>query len=925
MQAGETATVDVALNAIDTTASDVTAINAAVISAVSVYNASGQPGSLAWDGTTLIFTSDGTGPMGDLVVQIVATADGFLEGPEDYSIQLSNAGSTTGSCLAIDPVDTVTTTINPDATSAQWSIGVDNSSNEGGSVQYTIGLTESFGAGDSASVDLTLNDVDTNASDYADFVVAVNSAVAAYAGPGTLTFDGTTLLFTANADGDAMTDLVIDLGIVNDALVEGVETLTVDLTNPAGPTGVNVSVSAVDASVTTTINDTQGVFGAPDTATWSIIGPVSGPEGSTAQYTVALDGLFGGGETASVVIDLNDLTTNSSDYASVLAAVTSAAAANPDVTFDAATQTLTYVAPSDGASMTDLVIDLGLATDAIVEGPEDFEITLSAAASTTGAAIAIDAAADTVTTTIIDQTIAPEWAISGPVTADEGASAQYTITLTGALGAGETATVEVALSDITTSPNDYASFDAAISAAVAGNPDLMWDAASGTLTFTAASDGAMLPPLLIDLAIVNDSFIEGPEQYSIELSNPGSTTGASSTLSATDFEVTTEINDTLGAGLGPDQGSWSIIGDTTVPEGGTAQYTVRLTGAFGAGETTTVDLGLSDVDTNSSDYASFVAAVNTAVAGYAGDGTLTFNGTALSFTATNDGDSLTNLIVDLNSVDDAFVEGPEDYTIALSNAASTTGAVVVLGANSVTTTIIDNDSAIWSITGDANVAEGADAKYVLSLTGTLQAGETALVDLNIGNVTAIAADYGSLADGVNDAIASYTGPGAFAFDGTTLTFTSDGSPMEDLCIEVATVDDALIEGDEDFQVSIANPATTTGSDVLTANPTVVVTTILDNDSATWSITGDASVTEGADAKYVLSLAGTLQAGETATIDLNIGNVTAIAADYGSLVDGVNDAIAAYAGPGSFAYDGTTLTFTSDGKSDGGSVHRSRNG
>ena len=79
--------------------------------------------------------------------------------------------------------------------------------------------------------------------------------------------------------------------------------------------------------------------------------------------------------------------------------------------------------------------------------------------------------------------------------------------------------------------------------------------------------------------------------------------------------------------------------------------------------------------------------------------------------------------------------------------------------------------------------------------------------------------------------------------------------MGDLCIEVEAVDDALIEGDEDFQVSIANPGTTTGSDVVTANPTIVVTTITDNDAAAFSLTGDPTVAEGADAKYVLALSG----------------------------------------------------------------------
>ena len=420
LQSGEDAAVDIVLTNVDTTAGDITALNSAVNAAVATYNASGQPGSVVWDGTTLTFTSDGTGPMGDLVVQIQATADGFLEGPEDYSLSLINLSSSTGAEICVDAaMDSVTTTIVPDAT-AVFSIGVDNAGDEGATVQYTVSLSESLGAGDSAAVDLGLTDVDTNSSDYGDFVAAINAAVAAYAGPGTLTFDGTTLTFTATADGDAMADLVIDLMLTDDAFAEGTETFTVDLSNAAGPTGVNVAVDALADSVTTTINDTMGIAGAPDEVVFSITGPATGPEGSSVQYVLELSGALGGGESASVNLNLNDIDTNSADYASFTAAVSAAAATDPNVSFNAATGVLTYTAPADGATMAPLAINLGLNTDATVEGDEDFQIALSLAASTTGAAVSIDPTLDDVVTTITDTTAPLEWAITGPVTADEG-------------------------------------------------------------------------------------------------------------------------------------------------------------------------------------------------------------------------------------------------------------------------------------------------------------------------------------------------------------------------------------------------------------------------------------------------------------------------------------------------------------------------
>ena len=126
--------------------------------------------------------------------------------------------------------------------------------------------------------------------------------------------------------------------------------------------------------------------------------------------------------------------------------------------------------------------------------------------------------------------------------------------------------------------------------------------------------------------------------------------------------------------------------------------------------------------------------------------------------------------------------------------------------------------------------------------------------------------------------------------GRPLTFTSDGNSFAPLTIEVATNDDNVIEGVEDFTVSIANPGSTTGSAV-TLGTDSVTTTIIDNDTSTWDIFGTPSVTEGGTAQYNLFLSGTLQTGETATIDLSLGDVDTNSADYANFVAAVNTAVA----------------------------------
>ena len=205
--------------------------------------------------------------------------------------------------------------------------------------------------------------------------------------------------------------------------------------------------------------------------------------------------------------------------------------------------------------------------------------------------------------------------------------------------------------------------------------------------------------------------------------------------------------------------------------------------------------------------------------------------------------------INLNVINDAIVESNENVTITLTSITSGDASISIDPANATdSATITDDDTAEWSISGTPVVGEGANAKYTIGLAGTLQAGETATVQLTVGNITAIAPDRANFVAAVNTAIANYTGPGTLAFDGTVLTFTSDGNPMGDLCVDLTAIDDALIEGSENYFVSIANPGSTTGSDIGTSGPLSVTTTIIDNDLATWSITGDTTVGEGADAK-----------------------------------------------------------------------------
>ena len=951
--AGEDATVDIGLTDIDTNSADYSNFEQSVQDAVDAYMGAG---SVAFDQSTgtIIWTAGSDGDsMTDLLISLTLTDDTLLEGPQDFSIDLINSGSTTGAAISIDATATsVTTTINDtqgigglNDGPAEWSISGPAAGDEGGVGTYTIELSGAFGAGEDVSVNISLTDIGTNSSDYDSYTVAVQTAVSAYAGPGAVAFDATTgeITFTASSDGDVMTPLPVVLNFVDDVLLEGAEDFTLALSGQTSSSGIAVTVSPTAGNVTTTINDTQGAGGAADgPAEWSISGPGAADEGSIPQYTISLAGLYQAGEVVTVDLGLTDIDTNSDDYSDFIAAITAAVAANADVSFDGVS-TLTYTAPSDGASMADVLIDLPLTDDVLIEGVEDYSLDLSNPTSGTGLTVTISSTADSVTTTITD-TQGPagsvdgpgEWSVSGPASSDEGSIPQYTVSLSGAYGVGEDATVDIALTDITTNNNDYADFTAAVEAAVlayAGDGSVSFNTTTGMITFTASADGDEMDDLLIDLSLFDDVLVEGVEDFSIDLDNAASGTGGNISVNAIAGSVTTTINDTQNAGgLSDGPAQWSITGTASGDEGDTVSYTVSLGSIFGAGENATVDISLSDIDTNSADYSNFVQAVQDAIDAYTGAGSVAFDQTTgtITWTAGSDGDSMTDLVIDLSLSDDTLLEGPQDYSVGLSNSGSATGAAISIDATatSVTTTINDTQGiggiadgpAEWSISGPVAGDEGGVGTYTVELSGAFGVGEDASVNITLTDIDTGSSDYAAYTAAVQTAVSAYAGPGAVSFDATTgvITFTAvnDGDVMTPLTITLSFVDDVLLEGVEDFTFGLSDQTSSSGVAVdISPTAASVTTTINDTQGqggsadgpALWSITGPANSDEGTTPQYTVSLSGAFGANESVTVNLDLTDIDTNSADYGNLIAAITAAVSANA---DVSFDGiSTLTYT----------------
>ena len=357
-------------------------------------------------------------------------------------------------------------------------------------------------------------------------------------------------------------------------------------------------------------------------------------------YTLTLDNpLLGAGEQASIDLGITDLDTTGADYADLVTAMQAAVVSRPDLAFNASTGTLTYTSNGSGP-MTPLTFSLQATDDSIVEGPEDFGVTISNAASATGENISINTLAAQVDTTIADtQGVSgafdqADWSVAGDASVDEGGTASYTIGLDQVLQAGDNATVQLSLSDIDTNIADYDDFVTAVQSAVSSRSDLVFDGVTGTLTFT--STGTAMSDLMISLDATDDTLAEGPELFQILLSNSGSTTGAAIGIDASNSDVTTTINDTVGDGGITEEAVWTFGVDQTVNEGDPGAYVLGLSSTLQSGEAVSVDLTLTDIDTTGADYASFDAAMTSALAAYnSGDnpGTTAWDGTTFTFTS----------------------------------------------------------------------------------------------------------------------------------------------------------------------------------------------------------------------------------------------------------------------------------------------------
>ncbi len=740
---------------------------------------------------SVTFAAGATGAGLSKTFTVATVNDALAEGAETFTVTIS--GTLPGG-ISISDATGVGTINASDA--ATLSVN-DASAAEGSNVTFTVTLSGSPGAA------VTVN--------FATSVETGNTAVQA-----DFTSKTGSVTFAAGATGNGLSK-TFTVAATDDALAEGAETFTVTISGTL-PGGISISdatgVGTINASdaATLSVNDASAAEGSNVTFTVTLSGSpgaavtvnfaTSVETGNTAvqadftsktgsvtfaagatgnglskTFTVAAtdDALAEGAETFTVTISgtlpggvsISDATgvgtINASD-AATLSVNDASAAEGSNVTFTvtlsgspgaavtvnfatsvesgntavqadftSTTGTVTFAAGATGAGLTQ-TFTVATTDDARAEGAETFTVTLTEPSSNFPPSISISDstgvgtinASDPATLSVID------------ATGGEGGNVTFTVSLSGSPDAAVTV-------DFATS---IESGDTAVQAD--------FTSTSGTLTFAAGATGAGLSKTFT-VALTDDELVEGAETFTVTLTEP-----------STNFPPGISLSDATATGTIGARGSASLsVTDTSASEGGNLTFTVTLSAR--PGNEVTVDYATSIASGNTAAQTDFTSTTGT-VTIEAGAG-----GAGLSQTFT------------VAAVDDNLAEGPETFTVTLTEPSSSFPPGISLSKNTGTGTINASDPATLSVT-DASGGEGGDMTFAVTLSGSPGA--------------AVTVDYATSSEDGDAATTS-----DYETTSGSLTFET-GATGADLtqAITVAIAFDELVEGDETFTVALSAPA-----------------------------------------------------------------------------------------------------------------------
>ncbi|HHX8608912.1 TPA: beta strand repeat-containing protein, partial [Vibrio alginolyticus] len=629
------------------------------------------------------------------------------------------------------------------------------------------------------------------------------------------------------------------------------------VTVPAGQTEFDVRIASIDDAVyegpedfSVTVTGIGAVQGS-DTGTATIVddgtGPGPDPDDDRPSVTISDAGTINEGETANFKVTLSNAAESTVQVELGLNLGDTEVGDLGTLEYNTGSGWVTV--PNDGvvtvpAGQTEFDVRIASTDDAVYEGPEDFSVTVTGIGAVQGS--------DTGTATIVDDGTGPgpdpdddrpNVSISDAGTINEGDTANFKVTLSNA--SESTVQVELGLNLGDTEAGDLGTLE--------------YNTGSGWVA--VPNDGVVTVPagqteFDVRIASTDDAVYEGPEDFSVTVTGIGAVQGS-------DTGTATIVDDGTGPGPDPDDDRPSVtISDAgTINEGDTANFKVTLSNASEA--ETQVELGLNLGDTEVGDL-----------------GTLEYNTGSGWVAVPNDGvvtvpAGQTEFDVRIASIDDAVYEGPEDFSVTV------TGIGAVQGSDTGTATIVDDgsgpgpdpddDRPSVTISDAGTINEGDTANFKVTLSNASEAETQVELGLNLGDTEA--GDLGTLEYN--------TGSGWVAVPNDGVVTVPAGQTEFD--VRIASIDDAVYEGPEDFSVTVTGIGAVQGSDTGTA-------TIVDDgsgpgpdpddDRPSVTITDAGTINEGDTANFKVTLSNASEAETQVELGLNLGDTEA--GDLGTL-------------------------------------------
>ncbi|MFB1113579.1 Calx-beta domain-containing protein [Vibrio diabolicus] len=641
------------------------------------------------------------------------------------------------------------------------------------------------------------------------------------------------------------------------------------VTVPAGQTEFDVRIASIDDAVyegpedfSVTVTGIGAVQGS-DTGTATIVddssGPGPDPDDDRPSVAITDAGTINEGETANFKVTLSNASESSVQVELGLNLGDTEAGDLGTLEYNTGSGWVTV--PNDGvltvpAGQTEFDVRIASIDDAVYEGSEGFSVTVTGIGAVQGS--------DTGTGTIVDDSSGP-----GPDPDDDRPS--VAITDAGTINEGETANFKVTLSNASES-SVQVEFGLNLDDTEAGDlGTLEYNTGSGWVT--VPNDGVVTVPagqteFDVRIASVDDAVYEGPEDFSVTVTGIGAVQGS-------DTGTATIVDDGSGPGPDPDDDrpSVTITDAGIINEGDTANFKVTLSNA--SESTVQVELGLNLSDTEVGDL-----------------GTLEYNTGSGWVAVPNDGvvtvpAGQTEFDVRIASIDDAVYESPEDFSVTV------TGIGAVQGSDTGTATIVDDgsgpgpdpddDRPSVTITDAGTINEGDTANFKVTLSNASESSVQVELGLNLGDTEA--GDLGSLEYN--------TGSGWVTVPNDGVVTVPAGQTEFD--VRIASIDDAVYEGPEDFSVTITGIGAVQGSDTGTA-------TIVDDGTGpgpdpdddrpnVYIVEDSVGVNEGTDAVYTVRLSAAADIDVTVRLNTSTdGSNTAEADDIGSFVVTLADGV-----------------------------------